>query len=159
MPFRSVYLLGFPALSSPWIVFPYGMAAEAGNQRPQALQLELYGFVAWVTSAIAVGLYMLWLVVPEQVLAQHGADFLQNKYWALALPAIGSCLLFLLTWLPSAFALLQTPEPYEPASFADASFVHPEKRLQEADGAIPLLTDIAPDVVSRALHRDMSKHH
>jgi hypothetical protein len=119
----------------------------------KALQRELYGFVAWVVSAIAVGLYLLWVLVPSSVLEQHGA-LLPSKYWALALPAVSSCALLVLSSLLTALARMKTPEASDMCSFADSSFVDPSIRQHEAHDCVPLLADIAPDAVSRALHRD-----
>ncbi|CEM00833.1 unnamed protein product [Vitrella brassicaformis CCMP3155] len=47
---------------------------------------EVYGFVFWILSYIAYGVYLCWAFIPESVLEQLGITVYPSKYWAIALP-------------------------------------------------------------------------
>merc|ERR1711937_339084 len=47
----------------------------------------VYGFVMYVTAKSAFLIYILWAVVPQKFLDEHGLeDFFPSKYWALVFP-------------------------------------------------------------------------
>lgn len=48
---------------------------------------EVYGFVGFVSSAVALVLYLIWAFVPDEVLEQHGITYYPTKHWAVAIPA------------------------------------------------------------------------
>ena len=73
--------------------------------------VEVYGFVGWITSAVAYGklgassfsnclaqpanvprrpaavLYLLWAFTPPRYLEAYGISYYPSQYWAVALPA------------------------------------------------------------------------
>ena len=75
-----------------------------------ATSVEVYGFVAWTSSAVAYGeqrraemhedcsnivvhlavcvavLFLLWAFVPASILERIGITYYPSKYWATALP-------------------------------------------------------------------------
>ena len=44
---------------------------------------EVYGFVGWITSFLALGAYLVWAYVPDSVLRHAGFTYLPDKYAAV----------------------------------------------------------------------------
>ncbi|KAG0952669.1 hypothetical protein G6F57_003893 [Rhizopus arrhizus] len=47
---------------------------------------EYYGFVMYLTSFVAFGLYLIWAYVPDPILHSLGITYYPDRYWALAIP-------------------------------------------------------------------------
>lgn len=41
---------------------------------------EVYGFVGWVTSFFAFGLYLMWAYLPDHILHELGVSYYPDKY-------------------------------------------------------------------------------
>ena len=49
----------------------------------------VYGFVLYLLSTAAFLIYLLWLIVPDDILrATLGLTFMPDKYWAVAVPML-----------------------------------------------------------------------
>lgn len=55
-------------------------------ERRGASQVEVCGFVAWVTSGALYFVYILWAFLPEHILRSVGIEYYPDKHWALAIP-------------------------------------------------------------------------
>jgi len=69
------------------------------------------GFVVYLLSTVAFALYLVWLLVPEQVLQDSlGFTFLPQRYWAVAVPIYLSVafVTFVFVVYPS-LGLIRTP--------------------------------------------------
>ncbi|KAI8645176.1 PIG-P-domain-containing protein [Parasitella parasitica] len=47
---------------------------------------EYYGFVMYLSSFVALGIYLIWAYVPDEILHSLGITYYPNRYWALAIP-------------------------------------------------------------------------
>lgn len=71
----------------------------------------VYGFILYLLGTAGFGLYLIWLLLPEELLHFLGiGQFLPQKYWAVALPIYFSVAFFLFVFVvyPS-LGLLNTP--------------------------------------------------
>ncbi|GBF96676.1 hypothetical protein Rsub_09309 [Raphidocelis subcapitata] len=118
-----------------------------------ASSVEVYGFVGWITSAVAFALYVLWAALPESQLRRVGITYYPSKHWALAVPL---WLLLGVAWVYWAYEGLNAmvvPPLSSLTTLQDANC----KWGGEADPgaprrAIPPLSHVPPAVVSRVLH-------
>lgn len=64
--------------------------SEAGLELiPQQANLtEVYGFVAWITTIMALVGFFLWAFLPEHMLHYFGVTYYPNRYWSLAVSAV-----------------------------------------------------------------------
>jgi phosphatidylinositol glycan class P protein len=49
-----------------------------------ATSREVYGFVGYVSTALAFSLYLCWALTPEATLRSLGVTYYPSKWWALA---------------------------------------------------------------------------
>ncbi|KAK4517799.1 uncharacterized protein ATC70_001144 [Mucor velutinosus] len=47
---------------------------------------EYYGFVMYLASFVAFGIYLIWAYVPDEILHSLGITYYPSRYWALAIP-------------------------------------------------------------------------
>ena len=62
----------------------YNVSGEVSNFRLNPV--EIYGFVAWVVTAIFTILYTVYAWTPDSVLNSWGLTYLPNKYYLIAIP-------------------------------------------------------------------------
>lgn len=72
------------------------------DQDPAVTSVEVYGFLGWVTSAVAYVLYVLWAFTPDVVLENHAITYYPNKYWAIALPTWICVTILFVYWIYEA---------------------------------------------------------
>eukprot|EP01100_Stratorugosa_tubuloviscum_P012006 TRINITY_DN5512_c0_g1_i1.p1 TRINITY_DN5512_c0_g1~~TRINITY_DN5512_c0_g1_i1.p1 ORF type:complete len:242 (-),score=68.69 TRINITY_DN5512_c0_g1_i1:182-859(-) len=48
--------------------------------------VDIYGFVGWMSSIVGLVLFLLWAYLPDSILHQLGIFYYPNKYWAIAMP-------------------------------------------------------------------------
>lgn len=51
-------------------------------------QVAINGFIAWLVSLLISSLYVLWAILPDEVLHRMHITYYPDKYWAVAAPAI-----------------------------------------------------------------------
>jgi len=116
----------------------------AGEHSPAPTpERAVYGFVLFLLSYSAMGLYLAWAILPDQILAQMGLEFLPQKYWAVALPIYLSVvfLCFVLVIYPS-LGMLQTLAPSDIRNVTDGSAIY--NPIKSSFGAVPPVQDIHP---------------
>jgi len=68
---------------------------EQHNPSPTP-ERAVYGFVLYLLATAGFGLYLIWLILPEDMLHAIGVGtFLPQKYWAVAIPIYLSVAFFL----------------------------------------------------------------
>lgn len=72
---------------------------------------SVYGFVVWMFSFVAFGMYLLWAFVPDRVLKEMGFFYLPNKYWAVAIPTWFCLFLVLIPLVYKLLCYIQYPTP------------------------------------------------
>lgn len=106
----------------------------------------VYGFVLYLLSTASFAIYLVWLIVPEEILQSVGINFLPQKYWAVAVPIYLSVAFFLFVFVvyPS-LGMCLTPR------LADVRNVSDEFTLYESNSttttkanSIPRVFDIHP---------------
>ena len=50
---------------------------------PSTSSVEVYGFVGWITSLVVCVLYLLWSLIPNELLERAGVVYYPDKHWAL----------------------------------------------------------------------------
>lgn len=110
----------------------------------------VYGFVLYLLSYSALGLYLAWAILPDHILAQMGLEFLPQKYWAVALPIYLSVVFvcFILVIYPS-LGLLQTLAPSDVRNVQDGTSIY--NPIKCSPGAVPQVMDIHPIDLAKAL--------
>ena len=88
---------------------------------------EVYGFVGWMLSWLALAVFFLWAFLPEEVWRQFGVTYYPNKYWALAIPAYLLMSYFFLCIVHVGIALMRTP------GFSSASLISDEFTREARD--------------------------
>lgn len=68
---------------------PPGATAAPARLRakPKRSFKDIYGFVGWISSFVAYGLFVVWAFVPEEALHSVGITYYPHKYWSLAVPS------------------------------------------------------------------------
>eukprot|EP00928_Gymnodinium_smaydae_P088014 TRINITY_DN72177_c0_g1_i1.p2 TRINITY_DN72177_c0_g1~~TRINITY_DN72177_c0_g1_i1.p2 ORF type:complete len:123 (+),score=19.49 TRINITY_DN72177_c0_g1_i1:120-488(+) len=51
------------------------------------LATEVYSFVSFVLSLVALPVWLIWILAPDEVLHSWGVTYYFDRWWALALPA------------------------------------------------------------------------
>lgn len=62
----------------------YNVSGYSSNFR--VTPTEIYGFVAWLLSAVFIAVYTIWAWTPDSVLNDLGWYYWPNKYYVIAVP-------------------------------------------------------------------------
>ena len=62
----------------------YNVSGYSSNFR--VTPTEIYGFVAWLLSAVFIVIYTVWAWTPTSVLNDFGWYYMPNKYYVIAVP-------------------------------------------------------------------------
>ena len=54
-----------------------------GFVHPSTSSVEVYGFVGWITSLVVCVIYLLWSLIPNELLERAGVAYYPDKHWAL----------------------------------------------------------------------------
>ena len=85
---------------------------------------EVYGIVGYLLSLITFVVWILWAYTPDWVLESLSITYYPNRYWAIALPMYGMCLVIYLIIIYNAWNLCNT---------------YPFDSVYTIQGALPLL--------------------
>lgn len=132
----------------------------AGGRAP-----EFYGFTAWLVTLLVYLLYLLWALLPDDVIRAVGIEWYPAREWAILLPA-WSVVLFLTAYFVyialgiygtpgfSSMSALTDPRAHCPAPVAtttDSGKFSSYIRFSEST-AIPAPYDLPPALVNRVLY-------
>lgn len=125
-------------------------------QKRGASQVEVYGFVAWVTSGVLYFLYLLWAFLPNAWLEAVGITYYPDKYWALAVPTWASMVLAYLLIGYECLAKMKSKPPTSRSTLEDSTPQWTEQELDEMKGSTRLfpLKDIPPILATKMLFKD-----
>ncbi|KAI0319308.1 PIG-P-domain-containing protein [Amylostereum chailletii] len=132
----------------------------------RSLAPEFYGFVAWSTTYLLFGLYLLWALLPDPWILALGVEWYPSREWALLVPA-WTVVLVLLTYATYfAMAIHGTPSFADLSTLTDTKALLPDPPTDPsaspwtsyagfADaGAPPEAYDIPIGLVNRVLYSD-----
>jgi phosphatidylinositol N-acetylglucosaminyltransferase subunit P len=118
---------------------------------------EVYGFVGWMLSWLALAVFFLWAFLPEEIWKQFGVTYYPNKYWALALPAYLLMSYFFLCIIHVGIALVRTP-PFSSASLISDEFTREARdfsrlaKSAKSTVGTPEIYDIPLSVTNRLIY-------
>lgn len=114
-----------------------------------------YGFALYLASNSALGLYLIWTLLPDFVLEYIGFSFLPQKYWSVAVPihACATLVLVAFVFYP-ALNLTLVPKLNDMSIMTD-SYAKYEKVQTHPDG-IPPISDIPLNEVCQELYLSTS---
>jgi phosphatidylinositol glycan class P protein len=127
------------------------------SHRRGASSVEVYGFVGWITSAVAFALYCLWAFTPEPMLQKAGITYYPSKQWALIIPAYLIISVITVYWVYESFNMMSVVEPASVLTLHDASSkwitaLNRESAAAATDRSIPPLVHIPAPVASAVLY-------
>ncbi|KAH7907946.1 PIG-P-domain-containing protein [Hygrophoropsis aurantiaca] len=138
---------------SPLAHFPPAPPEEYRSRAP-----EFYGFVAWTSTTLVFILFLLWALLPDDIIVWIGVKWYPSREWALLLPAYSVVLVLLTYCVYFSLAIARTPAFSEISAFID-SRAHlpapnaPNPYLKHADpNAIPELYDIPIGIINRVIY-------
>lgn len=140
---------------------PVSCSQQAGSGG--ASSVEVYGFVGWITSAVAFIVYLVWAILPEKVLHAFGVTYYPSKLWALTIPVWIILLVVYVYWMYESINMM-TVQP-----MSSLYTIHDEKSkwaeslgmdsvVSSTEESIPPLIHIPAPVVSRVLYGGQSVH-
>ncbi|CEP10069.1 hypothetical protein [Parasitella parasitica] len=119
---------------------------------------EYYGFAMYLASFVALGIYLIWAYVPDEILHSLGITYYPNRYWALAIP------IWLMTFVWFIFIsfmtinLMNTAPLYHIDCITDehANIMKLDNQLvsDRPSDWIPELHDIPIGLVNKFLYQD-----
>ncbi|EIM88843.1 PIG-P-domain-containing protein [Stereum hirsutum FP-91666 SS1] len=145
---------------APLAPFPPLPPAEYRSRAP-----EFYGFVAWTSTSIIFVVYLLWALLPDEVILWLGVDWYPNREWALLVPS-WLCIVALLTYFTYfAMALRGTPSFNDLRTITGQQDISGRERGPQAyakfasPGVIPEAYDIPIGILNDVLygHRGASR--
>lgn len=111
---------------------------------------SVYGYALYIGSNLLFFLYLVWAIVPDQILHSIGLTYWPSKYWAVAIPiwALTALATFAFLIYP-AINLLMTPDVDDVRTVTDK---YAQPRKETAPGGIPVVSDIPITEVCRKLY-------
>jgi len=118
------------------------------------ISTEVYGFVSWIVSFVAYGMYLIWALVPDCTLNALGITYYPSKYWALALPAFSIVCTAFVVCIYNALNFLATPSLTSSDLIEDDHSRESHEHDDNDNGyTIPAVSDIPIGVVNQVLYR------
>mmetsp|Transcript_29876 Transcript_29876/g.41334 ORF Transcript_29876/g.41334 Transcript_29876/m.41334 type:complete len:176 (-) Transcript_29876:2-529(-) len=125
--------------------------APLSEEDSGANSAEAYGFVGWISSAIAYVIYIVWAFVPEAYLHQVGVTYYPSKFWAVALPAHLCVTVIFVFWIYESLNMMSAHPPTSLSTIRDKHTRPPPPR--RFDDCVPSIYDIPIHEVSKTLYR------
>lgn len=116
-----------------------------------------YGFALYLGASCGYALYLVWAVVPDQLLHSLGLTYWPQKYWAMAVPIhVLVCLTLFVTCIYPAINLMLVP-PVNDSRIITDEFAISADSVNNSDRGIPAVSDLRISDVCRHLYLDSSK--
>jgi phosphatidylinositol glycan class P protein len=115
---------------------------------------EVYGFVFFVTVPLLFITYLLWAIIPDDVLKAYGVTYFPDKYWAIALPCYLCVAIFLGISSYVGYNLVSTRPPTNISTISDDFAVQPPRLYNPLDDdgfRVAAIYDIPITDVNRAM--------
>ncbi|XP_043804240.1 phosphatidylinositol N-acetylglucosaminyltransferase subunit P [Apis laboriosa] len=111
---------------------------------------SVYGYALYISSNMLFLLFLVWAVIPDQILYELGLTYWPSKYWAIAIPiwALTALAIFAFIIYP-AINLSMTPDINDIATITD-KYSCPKK--ETIPDGIPPVYDIPITKVCRKLY-------
>lgn len=110
----------------------------------------VYGFVLYLGSCSALGLYLVWAVMPDSILHSLGLTYWPQKSWAVTLPIYGCVILALFAFLfYPGLNLMIVPPVHDMRTIVDSYSVPLNAELV---AEIPPASDLPLSVVCHHLY-------
>lgn len=125
-------------------------------ERRGASQVEVCGFVAWVTSGALYFMYLLWAFLPQHILRSVGVEYYPDKHWALAIPTW--CCMFV-AYTFTGYECLVKMRAVPPTSRCTLQDTTPQwseeqvRKMWEREKELLPLKDIHPVLATKMLFR------
>ncbi|KAF8889585.1 PIG-P [Infundibulicybe gibba] len=121
---------------------------------------EFYGFVAWTSTSIAFGLYLLWALLPDVYILYLGVSWYPSREWAILLPAYSVVIIMTTYFVYTALAFAGTPSFSDISAITDPRAQYPRPSPHEPNlyvdsthsDAIPNLYDVPLGMVNRIIY-------
>jgi hypothetical protein len=72
-------------------------------------QKELTGYVGWVITSSLIALYAAWAFLPNSLFEYFGWNYVIDKYWAMAIPAVACAFYMTLYWVNTFWVHYHNP--------------------------------------------------
>ncbi|XP_060831963.1 phosphatidylinositol N-acetylglucosaminyltransferase subunit P [Bombus pascuorum] len=121
---------------------------------------SVYGYALYIGSNMLFLLFLVWALIPDQILHNLGLTYWPSKYWAVAIPiwALTALATFAFIIYP-AINLSMTPDINDITTITDK---HSRPKKETVPGGIPSVYDIPITEVCRKLYlakRSNNKRH
>eukprot|EP01066_Platyproteum_vivax_P001870 Platyproteum_vivax@DN12337_c0_g1_i1.p1 len=124
---------------------------------PSHISAEVYGFVSWIVSFLAFGLWFVWAFVPENMLHMYGMTYYPSKYWAITVPAYVCVLPVFIFLAYNALNFMNTPPMNSYNLIYDEYSKAPSKADVLGGDSIPSVSDIPIQQVNEKLYFEPQK--
>ncbi|PBC32377.1 phosphatidylinositol N-acetylglucosaminyltransferase subunit P [Apis cerana] len=116
---------------------------------------SVYGYVLYISSNMLFLLFLIWAVIPDQILYELGLTYWPSKYWAIAIPiwALTALAIFAFIIYP-AINLSMTPDINDITTITDK---YSCQKKETIPGGIPPVYDIPITKVCRKLYLSKKK--
>lgn len=110
----------------------------------------VYGYAMYIGSNMLFLLYVIWAIIPDEVLHYLGLTYWPSKYWAVAIPiwALTALATFAFLIYP-AINMLITPDVDDIRTITDKYAL---QQTKPTPGRIPAVSDIPITKVCRRLY-------
>jgi len=112
----------------------------------------IYGFVMYLFSMILIAVYLVWALIPEEMLDSIGLTYFPNKHWALSAPVFMVSAFFSVPVVYSALTLLNTKPLNSITTITDGAAHELKDPADLPAGAIPPIADIDLAIINRKLY-------
>eukprot|EP00388_Colpodella_angusta_P008085 GDKJ01022353.1.p1 GENE.GDKJ01022353.1~~GDKJ01022353.1.p1 ORF type:complete len:128 (-),score=4.39 GDKJ01022353.1:27-410(-) len=112
---------------------------------------ETYGFISWLVSFVAYGLYMIWVFVPDDVLESFGVHYHPSKFWALSLTMYFPISVLFVPFISIAGNWIQTPHFDSPNNLCLESTVL-EYNDETLDSSVPAVGEMSISEVNHFIY-------
>ncbi|KAI9253187.1 PIG-P-domain-containing protein [Sporodiniella umbellata] len=119
---------------------------------------EYYGFVMYLASFVAFGIYLIWAFVPDSILRSLGITYYPHRYWALAVPVWLMTIVWFVFISNMTINLMNTT-PFDSHycvtdEHANVMRIENQRSLNQPSDWIPELHDIPIGLVNHFLYQN-----